>query len=166
MSDGIELRGEQIVLRPVRVEDAPRLVELAADPAVARWWPDLTEAEVVEKAEGRGDSVGFAILFDGELAGLVQYYEETDPDYRHAGIDLFLGVPYQGIGLGTDVVRTMARHLVDDLEHHRLVIDPAADNERAIRTYEKVGFRRVGVMRRYERGHDGLLLDLLADELT
>lgn len=166
MSDQIDLRGERVVLRPVRAEDAPRLAELAAAPAVARWWPNLTETEVVEKAEGRGDAVGYAILFDGELAGLVQYYEETDPDYRHAGIDLFLGVPFQGLGLGADVVRTMARHLIHDRGHHRLVIDPAADNERAIRTYEKVGFRRVGIMREYERGHDGLLLDLLAGELT
>ena len=49
-------------------------------------------------------------------------------------------------------------------------IDPAAANERAIRAYERVGFRRVGVMRAYERGpdgtwHDGLLMDLLRDEL-
>ena len=51
------------------------------------------------------------------------------------------------------------------------MIDPAADNHRAVRCYEKVGFRPVGVMRRYERGadgtwHDGLFMDLLADELT
>jgi aminoglycoside 6'-N-acetyltransferase len=51
-----------------------------------------------------------------------------------------------------------------------VVIDPAVDNARAIRCYERVGFRRVGVMRRYERGghgawHDNLLLDLLADEI-
>ena len=57
-----------------------------------------------------------------------------------------------------------------DLGHHRLVIDPAADNAAAIRCYSKVGFRPVGVMRKYERGvdgtwHDGLLMDLLAHEL-
>ena len=51
------------------------------------------------------------------------------------------------------------------------MIDPAAHNERAIRCYEKVGFKRVGVMREYWRDpegvwRDGLLLDLLADELT
>ena len=65
----------------------------------------------------------------------------------------------------------MARHLIDDLGHRRLVIDPAAHNERAIRCYEKVGFRRVGVMRRYWQDpdgvwRDGLLLDLLAGDLT
>ena len=55
--------------------------------------------------------------------------------------------------------------------HHRLTIDPAASNDRAIGVYERVGFRRVGVMRNYERGqggafHDGLLMDMLAGELT
>jgi aminoglycoside 6'-N-acetyltransferase len=51
------------------------------------------------------------------------------------------------------------------------VIDPAASNARAIRSYERVGFRPVGVMRRYERGRDGgwrdgLLMDLLPEDLT
>ena len=74
---------------------------------------------------------------------------------------------FQGRGLGTDAVRTLARYLLEVRGHHRLTIDPAADNARAIRTYEKVGFKPVGVMRRYERGvdgtyHDGLLMDMLA----
>lgn len=167
----VELRGERVILRSLRVEDAPRLAELAADPEVARWWPDLSEPELVEKAEGQGDATGFAIVLDNELIGLVQYHEELDPDYRHAGIDLFLGTPYQGRGLGTDTVRTMARHLIDDRSHHRLTIDPVAHNPRAIRCYEKVGFRRVGVQREYQRDpdgawRDGVLLDLLARELT
>ena len=90
--------------------------------------------------------------------------------YRHAGIDLFLGAPYQDRGLGTDTVRTLARHLVHDRGHHRLTIDPVAHNARAIRAYEKAGFRPVGVMREYQREpdgtwSDGLLMDLLAREL-
>ena len=61
-------------------------------------------------------------------------------------------------------------HLFEERGHHRLTIDPAAANERAIRAYERVGFRRVGIMRAYERGpdgvwHDGLLMDLLRGEL-
>ena len=166
----MELPGERVVLRPLRVDDAPRLAELAAHPDVARWWPNLTEEELVEKAEGKPDEGFFAVLHEGELAGLVQYWEESDPDYRHAGIDLFLGAPFQDRGLGTDTVRTIARHLVHDRGQHRLTIDPVAHNERAIRAYEKAGFRPVGVMREYQRDpdgswHDGLLMDLLAREL-
>lgn len=67
-------------------------------------------------------------------------------------------------------IRVLARYLIDERGHHRLTIDPAADNHAAIRAYEKVGFRSVGVMRRYERGpdgtwHDGLFMELLAHEL-
>ena len=85
--------------------------------------------------------------------------------------DLFLSAAFQGRGLGVDAVRTVARHLIVERGHHRLVIDPAADNGRAVRCYEKVGFKRVGVMREYWRDpegvwRDGLLLDLLAQELT
>ena len=167
----MDLRGEHVVLRPLRVDDAPRLTELAAGPEVARWWPNLTKARLVDKAEGKRDSTGFAVLHDGDLVGLVQYYEELDPQYRHAGIDVFIGEPYQDRGLGTDAVRTMARYLVNDRGHHRLIIDPVAHNARAIRCYEKVGFRPVGVMREYQQDQngiwrDGVLLDLLARELS
>ena len=75
-----------------------------------------------------------------------------------------------GRGVGTEAVRRVVRHLIDVRGHHRITIDPAAANAAAIRAYEKAGFRRVGVMRRYERDtggdgwHDGLLMELLADD--
>ena len=167
----MELRGNRVVLRPLAEEDVARLVELGADPEVARWWPGLTPEHVGEKARGEDEGVvAFAILDEGEVAGMIQFYEEDDAEYRHAGMDLFLGVPFQDRGLGSDAVRTLARHLLEERAHHRLVIDPAAHNERAIRCYEKVGFRRVGVMREYWLDpdgvwRDGVLLDLLAGEL-
>ena len=168
--DGERLVGERVTLRELDRDDVERLAEILAEPGVARWWgaftPDRVRAELLEDR----DSVRYAIQVAGELVGLIQYHEETDPDYRHAGIDLFVATSWQGRGLGTEAIRVLASHLIDRRGHHRLTIDPAAANERAIRAYEKVGFRRVGVMRRYERGpdgtwRDGLLMDLLADEL-
>ena len=104
-----------MVLRPLTEEDVPQLVRLGAASEVARWWPGLTTEHVLAKARGEDEGVTvFAALVDGEVAGLVQYYEENDPDGRHAGIDIFLGVPFHGLGLGTDAVRTMARHLICD----------------------------------------------------
>jgi aminoglycoside 6'-N-acetyltransferase len=150
----------------------PRLVELGSDPEVARWWPGLTPEHVATKARGEDEGVtALAIVAAGEVAGMIQHYEETDEDYRHAGMDIFLGTSYQGRGIGTDAIRTLARHLIRDRGHHRLVIDPAADNAAAIRCYENAGFRRVGVMREYWRDaggvwRDGVLLDLLASELV
>jgi aminoglycoside 6'-N-acetyltransferase len=106
---------------------------------------------------------------DGAVVGSLQVAEE-EPDYRHAGIDLFLAADYQGRGLGPEAIRLVARYLFEVRGHHRLTIDPAAENLRAIHAYERIGFRPVGIMRQYERGrdgtwHDGLLMDLLVGEL-
>jgi aminoglycoside 6'-N-acetyltransferase len=116
-------------------------------------------------------AVRFAIVVEGEIRGMVQYEEEDTPPYRHASIDIFVDPAVHRRGIGRDAVRTVARHLITDVGHHRIDIDPAADNVAAIRCYESVGFRPVGIMRKYERDvdgngwHDGLLMDLLADEL-
>lgn len=159
------------MLRPLHAADVDALAEIARDPGFARWWPELDAAALVAKSADETDAVVFTVTLAGTVIGLAQYYENDDPEYRHAGIDLGLDSRWHGQGLGTDAVRTLARHLVDDLGHHRVVIDPRADNAIAIRCYEKVGFRAVGVMRRYQREpddswHDGLLMDLLADELV
>jgi aminoglycoside 6'-N-acetyltransferase len=166
----VELRGEAIVLRPLAVADVPRLVELGRHPEVARWWPGLTAEKLTRKAEGRAEATALAILADGELVGMIQYHEEDHPEYRSAGIDLFVSAAARGHGLGPDAVRTLARWLVRERGHHRLTIDPAADNAAAVRAYEKAGFQPVGVMREYWTDpdgvrHDGLLMDLLAREL-
>jgi aminoglycoside 6'-N-acetyltransferase len=168
----VELQGERVVLRALTEEDVPRVAELGAAPEVARWWPGLTEEHMLTKARREDGGVAvFAIVVDDAVAGMIQYYEEDDAEYRHAGIDLFLGVAWHGRGLGTDAVRTMALHLMRDRGHHRVVLDPAAHNAAAIRCYEKAGFRRVGVMREYWRDpdgvwRDGLLMELVARELT
>ncbi|MET9957377.1 GNAT family protein [Streptomyces sp. NPDC006339] len=166
-----ELHGAAVVLRTTVPEDVPALATVRETPEVrARWrGGDDMAAEVASDLEDP-DTHCLTIRHQDRIVGMIQWYSEEEPDYRHAGIDLFLDPSVHGIGLGTDAVRTLARHLVDDHGYHRLVIDPAADNAAAIRCYAKVGFRPVGVMRQYERGadgtwHDGLLMDLLAAEL-
>jgi len=165
-----KLAGERVVLRPARPDDASRLLEILTAPGTAEWWPDFDEEDAREHTSPRDDAQSFMIEVDGEVVGFIQSWEETDPQYRHAGIDVSLDPGWHERGLGTDAMRTLARHLFDDLGHHRITIDPAAHNLRAIRCYEKVGFRPVGIMRRYKRGgdgswHDGLLMDLLPEDL-
>jgi aminoglycoside 6'-N-acetyltransferase len=143
---------------------------IGAEPDVARWWGDITPESLRAKASGRDDATAFAVEHEGELIGLTQFFESGDPDYNHASIDLFLTTGRHGRGLGRDTVRTLARWLVAERGHHRLTIDPALDNDHAIRCFEAVGFERVGVLRRYWRDsdgnwRDGLLLDLLVDDL-
>lgn len=165
------LDGTQVHLRLTKSEDVTRLHHILSQSEVSQWWGTFDRQRVqTEIIESDDDTVIYVIEVTGNVVGLIQYYEETDPDYRHAGIDIFLDPAYHGRGLGTDAIRTLARHLFQARGHHRLIIDPAATNTRAIRTYERVGFRPVGIMRRYERGpdgawHDGLLMDLLREEL-
>jgi aminoglycoside 6'-N-acetyltransferase len=168
----VSLHGEVVHLRPVTANDAARLTEILTHPGVARWWGrwdlDRVRAEVIDPDDG---TVTFAVEADGQVIGLVQYAEEDDPDYRHASIDISLHPTWHGRGVGADAVRTLARYLFERRGHHRITIDPAAHNQQAIRSYQRVGFRPVGVMRRYERGadgswHDGLLMDLLPEDLA
>jgi aminoglycoside 6'-N-acetyltransferase len=129
------LRGERVVLRPVRRTDAEGLAAILGEPNVARWWGvgAADPAVVAQELVAAQDEVVFAIEHGGELIGSVQYSEETDPDYRHAGIDNFLTSSRHGRGFGPETLRVLARYLFDERGHHRIVIDPAADNERAIR---------------------------------
>jgi aminoglycoside 6'-N-acetyltransferase len=166
------LRGELVTLRPAGRDDIPQLARIRRTPEVYRWWrggDDLVAA--IEEDLAEEGSTKYVVVHEGVVVGWIQWQAEEEPDYRHASIDVYIDPAVRGRGIGTDAVRTVSRHLVDDQGHHRVTIDPAVDNEAAIRSYEKVGFRPVGVMRRYERGehgtwHDNLLMDLLADELT
>jgi len=165
----VVLRGERVLLRPGHPDDAGRLNQIRNEPEVMRWWGNIeTEEEIGEEFIEADDA--FIIEVDGEVVGAIQYHEENEPMYRHAGIDIFLTTSRHGEGLGTEAIHLLARYLFEERGHHRLTIDPAADNIVAIRAYERVGFRRVGIMRKYERGpdgvwHDGLLMDMLKEEL-
>ena len=167
----MEIHGRRIVLRPIVASDAERLAAILATPEVARWWPAYDQARVEEEyLVADEDMIVFAILVNDRLVGLIQASEESEPEFRHASIDLFLDPAVHGQGLGPEAIRTVARHLIEEGGHHRLTIDPAADNVQAIRAYEKVGFRPVGRLRRYQRfpdgsWRDGLLMELLAEEL-
>ena len=155
-----------MILRPLASGDAEELRRIHATPEVARWW-DLPDDDF---PWDEPEATRLTIEVDGRVAGMIQFAEELDPKYRHAGVDLFLDPALHGRGIGTEAVRRVVRHLIDERGHHRITIDPAAANAAAIRAYEKVGFTRVGVMRRYERDvggggwHDGLLMELLAGE--
>ena len=162
------LQGKRVLLRPGRPDDVHRLLQIRSEPEVTRWWgSDDIEEEIREEFTGAENA--FVIEADGEVVGAIQYHEENEPMYRHAGIDIYLAKSRHGQGLGTEAIRVLARYLFEERGHHRLTIDPAADNTAAIRAYERVGFRRVGIMRKYERGpdgvwHDGLLMDMLREE--
>ncbi len=157
-----------MILRPLAEADAADLLRILQTPEVACWWDAPDEGFPLTDDP---DATRLVIEVDGAVAGMIQFAEELEPKYRHASIDLFLAPALHGRGIGTEAVRRVVRHLIDDRGHHRITIDPAAANAAAIRAYSKAGFRPVGIMRSYERDvggagwHDGLLMELLADDV-
>jgi aminoglycoside 6'-N-acetyltransferase len=157
----------RMVLRPLAKGDEAELLRIHRTPEVELWWD--VPAEGFPWSD-EPESSRLTIEVDGAVTGMIQFREEQTPKYRHASIDLFLDPALHGRGLGTEAVRRVVRHLIDERGHHRVTIDPGTENAPAIRSYEKVGFRRVGVMRSYERRagqewRDGLLMELLAEDL-
>jgi aminoglycoside 6'-N-acetyltransferase len=165
------LRGPRVTIRPGGPGDGARLHSALSEESVTRWWGEPEPAgQIAADLDGDGSTVLLVIQVDDQVAGGIQYHEEQDPMYRHAGIDIFLGGRYQRRGIGPEAIGLLVWFLFSERGHHRITIDPAAANSHAVRCYEKVGFRPVGVMRQYERGsdgqfHDGLLMDLLRDDL-
>ena len=156
-----------LCLRPADEADVPALVEVLADPEVRRWW-GAHDADAV-----RADMAAlpcWTIVVGGRVAGWLQVNEERTEQFPSVAFDIALDAGARGRGLGQAALRLAIGHFAAR-GHHRFTIDPAADNERAIRCYRAVGFTPVGVLRAYERApdgswRDGLLMDLLAEELT
>ncbi len=151
---------------PSTDDDLPALLAILEEPEVARWWR-RDEWERVDE----DDAVTFVIVASGVVSGCIQFSEETDPDYFSAAVDIFVATAAQGRGVGPDALRTLVAWLIEARGHHRLTVDPAADNARAVHVYEKLGFRRVGVLRQYERVEEGvwrdaLLMELVADDFV
>jgi aminoglycoside 6'-N-acetyltransferase len=161
------VKGARVELVPVAPEHRKRLDELRRLPEVVRWWKEPWGDWLADDP----DTFRFAVLLEGEIVGYVQWWQDTSPLYRHAGVDLFLDPAVHGRGIGTETLRVVCTHLIDEQGFHRVVIDPEVANEAAIASFRKVGFKPVGVLRRYIRDgpddwKDGLLMDLLADELV
>jgi aminoglycoside 6'-N-acetyltransferase len=156
----------EMVLRPLAAGDKAELLRIHSTPEVIRWW----DAPEQDFPWDEPEATRLTIVIDGAIAGLIQYTEEHEPKYRHAGIDLFLDPTLHGRGYGSEAVRHVVGLLIDGRGHHRITIDPAVANVAAIRSYEKAGFKPVGVMRQAERDsdgrgwHDALLMELLAGE--
>jgi RimJ/RimL family protein N-acetyltransferase len=127
-------------------------------PHVAEWWgktPTLAELEheyeprMLEASAVRPHIV----LLDGVPIGYIQSYvamgsgdgwwpDEQDPGVR--GIDQFLANADQlGRGLGPAMIRAFISQLFADPAVTRIQTDPSPKNTRAIRAYEKAGFRAV-----------------------
>jgi aminoglycoside 6'-N-acetyltransferase len=153
-------------------DDLDPLAAILAEPAVARFWPAYDRARVQAELIAPDEDVTVLVVETrgAEIAGVVQFEVSSDPEYPHAGVDIFLATRWHGQGLGAETLSAVVAHLFGERGVHRIVIDPTADNARAIQAYTRVGFRAVGLMRKYQRApdgtlHDSLLMELLAEDV-
>lgn len=168
---GLRLYGSRVVLRRIVEADLGRLLQILLEPEISQWWRDYDVERLRADTLHDAHTTSLAVeLSNGEIIGLILFAEELDPHYKSASMDISLATAYLGQGLGPDALRAVARYLFAERGHHRLTIDPAVVNTRAIAAYEKTGFRPVGVLRHHELGpggvwRDALLLDMLEGEL-
>lgn len=143
--------GPHYRFRPVERRDLPLLRRWLEAPHVRQWWGEDVDASLAEIAEAI-DSIATEPLIV-ELAGKpIAYLQSYDPHLEDGhpyqdqpfgtlGLDITIGVPeFLGKGHGPAIIRQFAEELFSE-GAPRLVIDPDPSNLRAIRAYEKAGFR-------------------------
>jgi len=151
-------RESRIRFRPLSMDDMPQMLAWLAYPDVSPWYSEgeLTIENLTDKYRGPIDGTEpthcFIISIDGDDAGFIQAYViEDHPDYARqidlpsgaVGTDLFLGEPsLRGQGWGVPVLRAFHRRVVfGEMGAALAIIAPSPDNARAIRVYERAGFR-------------------------
>jgi AacA4 family aminoglycoside N(6')-acetyltransferase len=149
-----------IRLRRMVEADLPLLHDWLNRPHIVEWWGgeqpsfDKVRDHYLPYVRGELRVTPFIGLLDGQPFAYAQSYvamgwgggwweNETDPGVR--GIDQCVALPDRlNQGLGTLLVRTLVAQLFRDPAVTRVQTDPALHNARAIRCYEKAGFRRIG----------------------
>jgi aminoglycoside 6'-N-acetyltransferase len=171
--------GPRLRLRPVEERDLPDLVRWNDEPEVLHWWDEHLDSLDAARAEfmtpdpvSPGQGYIIEVIADGHRAvGYIQWWRRSydEEDSWSAGVDIFLGdASDRDRGVGTEAMRTLLAWLFEDQKLHRVTIDPEVGNARAIRSYQKAGFRLDGVLRHNDflRGEyvDTQMLSLLEDE--
>lgn len=152
----------RVTLRRMTEADLVMLHDWLNRPHIVEWWggeearptleevrqhymPRVLAAEAVTPyiAMRGAEPIGYAQSYVAMGCGEGWWEDETDPGVR--GIDQSLANPADlGKGLGTALVRALVRMLFDDPAVTRIQTDPAPENLRAIRCYEKAGFVQQG----------------------
>jgi RimJ/RimL family protein N-acetyltransferase len=172
------LRGERIWLRPLEERDMPAFVAGVNDTEVgglAGYGMPMSVEQAKEwlKHTGekghRGEGHFFAVceLGDDRFIGTV-WLKDINLHFGSGELAIFMDHDHIGAGWGTDAQRALLSFAFVNLGLERVFLTVYASNERAVRSYEKLGFRREGVMRRSWRGprglEDSLLMAILREE--
>lgn len=173
---GRVLRGDRLLLRPLASTDLRRCVKWFSDPRVIRFLGRNSPVTLAEEErwfqdyERRSDEQIFAIEVDGQHVGNLGLHK-VDRVHRKAEVGIVIGEPtFWSHGYGTEAMRVALRYGFDVLGLNKISLDVLEYNDRAIRTYERLGFQREGLHREdvYKDGRfvNVLRMSILARELT
>lgn len=155
-------------VRKLEIKDKFLLVKWLSDPTVLEFYEGRDNPMDIEKIEkafypAEDDEVRCIVEVARHEVGYIQFYpleEETKRKYGYAeeivyGTDQFIGeVAYWNKGIGTLLVSSMVQFLTEEKKAIRVVMDPQTRNKRAIRCYEKCGFKKVKFLPKNE-WHEG-----------
>ncbi len=170
------LRGVLVNLRSIEPDDYRLLWQWSNNPDVMVYWghpgntPSLAEVTRTEADNAaRGNSRKYIVeTSDGLAIGQIDYYD-LDWQARSASISIMIAdSAHWGGGYGTDAMRTLLGYLFGELGLHRVSLNAHVSNVRAIRSYEKNGFKVEGTLRHwaYFNGSwvDGVVMSVLSHE--
>jgi RimJ/RimL family protein N-acetyltransferase len=171
-----QLEGRFVRLRAPEESDADALNHLFGDPDVLAGmtfaFPQSKAGyvEFIRSSRGSESQVVFTIeTLDGEPLGTCDL-RDIEPRARTAHTGIWIAKHSWGKGYGTDAMRAMCRYGFRVLNLQRIELLVYETNPAAIRSYEKVGFRREGTLRRAQflggRHIDAFVMGLLAEELV
>ncbi|RDI37219.1 GNAT family N-acetyltransferase [Falsibacillus pallidus] len=164
----------RLMVRLLEKEDAWLLAKWLSDPVVLEFYEGRDNPfdmnKVNEKFYQRENGVARCIIeYDDAAIGYIQFYkleEESRQLYGYEdeteliyGMDQFIGeTEYWNKGIGTLLVQSMVDFLIEEKQADRVVMDPQTWNERAVRCYEKCGFKKVKLLPKNE-WHEGEFRD-------
>ena len=154
------------MIRPAGPEDAAGIAALRRMPGVfeqAASLPSDRSRRMEELLRQPGQNRHFlvAVSPDNTVLGLVMLTVDSNPRRRHAGgLGIMVRTDWQGRGVGTALMKA-ALELEDNwLMLRRVELEVYADNEGAIRLYQRLGFETEG-RKREAAVKDGAYTDLL-----
>ncbi len=168
--------GSKTCLRALEQGDLPHFVRWINDPDTRRFMMMRYPLSMTEEEnwwEGfltrKNDHIFAIEASDGTYIGNIGLHG-IEQENRRAVLGIIIGEKaYWGQGYGSDAIRAMLRWAFQYLNLNRVSLTVYGYNKRAIRCYEKCGFRHEGVMRRARfvdgRYYDELLMGILREEL-
>ena len=155
--DAIELYTPRLLLRPLGEVDAAALLEIHAELRVMQFsngapWTSLKQADELIEASRGWLSLGTAVclgIVPKDATGLIgtcTLFDISRSSHR-AEVGFLLGLSAWGRGYMTEALAALLNYAFGELDLNRIEADTDPRNLAAIRTLEKLGFMREGLLR-------------------